>query len=82
MKATTWLSYEEDSNFKGDAIYGYMAEADTATRLAAISSEGVLNARKDNDSDAASTVVPTVLLGSMEGQYTQHSHPTIDTTLT
>ena len=34
------LSLEEDSDFKADAIYGYMAEVDNAFSLAALCSEG------------------------------------------
>ena len=66
----------------GDGIYGYIVEAKKTISLAAISSEEALNAEEDDfdrDSDAASPVVPTVLLGSMEGQYAQHGHSTIAT---
>ena len=77
------LSSEEDSDFEGDGIYGYMAETDTAVSLAAKSSERVLDSEEeddlDSDSDAASPVVPTVILEDMEGQYAQHGHSTIDT---
>ena len=67
------LSSEKDSDFTGDGIYSYIVEADKAVSLATISSEEALNAEEndfDCDSDAASPVVPTVIFGSMEGQYT------------
>ena len=68
------LSSEWDSDSE-DGIYGYMAEADTAVSLAAMSSERVLDSGEDDldsDSDAASPVVPTVLLEDMEGQCTHN----------
>ena len=54
------LSLGENSNFKEDEIYGYMAEVDNTISLAALCSEEVLNAGKgynlDSNSDNASLV--------------------------
>ena len=79
------LSSNNDSDFVGDGIYGYMTEANTAVSLAAMGSEGALNAEEesdvDGDSNAASPVVPTLLLGGMDGKYAHYGHSIIDTIL-
>ena len=43
------LSLKEDNDFKEDWIYGYVAEADIALSLAALCSEGVLNAKEEDN---------------------------------
>ena len=57
------LFLEEDSDFKEDMIYDYMAEVDN-TQLGSFCSDGVLNAREkdelDSNSDAASLVLQEV----------------------
>ena len=54
------LFSEEDSDFKGDGIYGYMAEADIALSLAALCSEEVLDAEEEDDLDSNSDTASPV----------------------
>ena len=62
-----WGFYlEEDSDFKGDGIYGYIAKANIALSLTATSSEGVLDADWDSDLDG-NTV--TLVLQSSRSHY-------------
>ena len=55
------VSLGEDSDFKEDGIYGYMAEVDNALSLAALCSEGVLNVGEEDDLNSNNDAVPLVL---------------------
>ena len=55
------LSLEEDSDFKEDGLYGYMAKVNNALSSAALCSEGVLDAGEDDNLDSNSDTASLVL---------------------